>query len=130
MAKATKPDPERIAAAQKSAADELRARAATDTAIADILTLTHRRFELWRRCADRQCRRARGCRGDALACGARYWPVVCSSLEEIGRTGRHGRSAERLARQHLKLWREEDGVLTQLRPVVVGWLPPDDGDGP
>ena len=118
------PATDKIVAAAQRAADERKARAAADPVIVDMLTVAHRRFRLWRLCADRCCRRARACRGDALACGARRWPAVRAWLEEMMQARRRGPAVRRLT--HLREWSEEDGVLVQSRKVYFGWRLPAD----
>jgi hypothetical protein len=52
----------------------LQARATDDAALAAILDALVDRLRLWRLCAGKGCGRARACRGDTVACGARRWP--------------------------------------------------------
>ncbi|HEY1363765.1 MAG TPA: hypothetical protein VGF60_16100 [Xanthobacteraceae bacterium] len=119
-AKAGQPDPAKIAEAQRRAADDLRRRAAESPVIAEVITAAHARLGLWRLCAERVCRRGRGCRGDALACAARHWPVACSCIEEIAEARRLGEPGTAAGR-HLADWSEKDGVLTLRRITLVAW---------
>jgi hypothetical protein len=56
--------------------------AADDPALAAILDALVHRMRLWRPCMGQNCRRARACRGDAVACGARTWPRVKAALRQ------------------------------------------------
>jgi hypothetical protein len=60
----------------------LYARATDDPALATILDALVDRLQLWRLCGGSACGRARGCRGDAVACGARRWPRVRALLRQ------------------------------------------------
>jgi len=124
MGRASRPTIDRTAELQARAAQELRGRAAKDPVVAGLLTGLHRRFRLWRLCAEQGCRRARNCRGDALACSARRWPAVRSFLQLVVKARRRGPAAGRIAGRNLRQWSQEGGVLAQTRKVFISWLPP------
>jgi hypothetical protein len=124
MGRANKPAIDRTAELQARAAQELRGRAAKDPVLSGLLTGLHRRFRLWRLCAEQGCRRAHDCRGDALACGARRWPVARSLLRQIVKARRRGPAVERIAGRNLRHWSEEGGVLGQTQTVFISWRPP------
>jgi hypothetical protein len=77
------------------AADDLYARAGKDPAVAEILRNVHEGLRLWRRCANKQCRRARACCGDVVACGSQRWPVAMACLQAM--KARHGTPLARVA---------------------------------
>jgi hypothetical protein len=60
----------------------LYARATDDPMLAAILDALVDRLQLWQLCAGNACLRARGCRGDAVACGARRWPHARAFLRQ------------------------------------------------
>jgi hypothetical protein len=75
-----------MARAKKQASDPaegLYAQAAREPAVAEMLREVHEALRLWRRCARRECRRARGCCGDPVACGARRWSVAAACLQAM-----------------------------------------------
>ena len=77
---------------------ELSQLAASDDAIEAILAGLHAELGLWRLCAQRRCSRARGCRGEMIACAAVLWPAVSYGLQLIAQQSRRGRAARRRAR--------------------------------
>jgi hypothetical protein len=91
----------------------LHARAPKDAYLAELLRGIHSQLRLWRLCANRGCHRARDCRGDALACGARRWPVGRSCLRQVLAARGSRRAMARLADQHVTDWSEKNGVLTE-----------------
>ena len=99
----------------------LHARALKDAYLVELLRGIHSRLRLWRLCANRGCHRARDCRGDALACGARRWPVGRSCLRRILKARGSWRAKARLADRHVKQWREENGVLTETQTIYFTW---------
>ncbi len=66
-------------------------------------------FELWRRCADRRCRRQRACTGDYAACLKRALPAVPHTAqwqarqEILAATPKNIGAPERAARQCMPL---------------------------
>lgn len=109
---------DRAALAAKVSA-ELAELAAGDAAIAELLVALHGGLRLWRLCADRRCRRARGCRGEVIACAAGHWPAFSAVLETIMQGSRLGRAVRRLVAQRLLRWESEGGVLAEPQKVVV-----------
>ncbi len=108
-----------MARAKKSAdeaAEDLYAGAGKDPAVAEILRDVHEGLRLWRRCANKQCRRARGCCGDLVACGARRWPAATACLQAM--KARDGTSLARVA---------DRKALESAEPqeVVFKWLDSD-----
>ncbi len=109
---------DRAALAAKVSA-ELAELAAGDAVTAEMLVALHRGLRLWRLCADRRCGRARGCRGEVIACAAGNWPAFSAVLEAIMQDSRRGRATGRLVAQRLLRWKSEGGVLAEPRGVVV-----------
>src|SRR5262245_181644 len=104
---------ERAAATQRRAADELKERAKREPVIAEVLTTAHHRLGLWRLCGNGRCWRSYHCRGDALDCAARRWPVACSCLERIAASSHgSGKPPAQVATDHLKGWLDDNGLLT------------------
>jgi hypothetical protein len=113
-------DDHKIVAAAQRAADERKARAAMDPVTACILIDAHLSLGLWRLCKERHCRRARNCRGDMLACGARRWPAVRWHLDRMVKVGPPPPAQQRFEHD-LRGWCEEDGVLVQIEQIHVTW---------
>jgi hypothetical protein len=127
MAKATKPvEPAELAADAAEAAAALAARAGKDPFLRDVLGAMHEALRLWRLCRKQSCRRARGCCGDALVCGARRWPAASETLRLMLEAGakerRKRRGAPRFIDRHLARWTEKGGVLSPPpREIRVTW---------
>jgi hypothetical protein len=102
----------------------LQARALKDAFLAELLRGFHAKFRLWRLCPNRGCHRACDCRGDALACGARRWPVGRSCLRQLLTARGTPRAKAQLADQHVTEWSEKDGVLTETQRITITWGPP------
>jgi hypothetical protein len=114
-------DPEKIAAAQQSAAQTLQQRAAGDPEVAAVILAAHRELSLWSVCAERACQRGKRCCGDEIACAARFWPVAASCLEDVAVAAREGRSPAQTIAQHLSEWIDEGGLLTRVIERQVMW---------
>jgi hypothetical protein len=95
------------------AADDLYARAGKDPAVAEILRNVHEGLRLWRRCANKQCRRARACCGDVVACGSQRWPAALACLKAM--KARHGTPLARVADRKTL-------VSAEPQEVVFKWL--------
>ena len=103
------------------AARERQQRARKDVGLAELLRALHRRLRLWRLCRRDRCKRARGCRGDLLACGARRWPVARAFFQQMIDTRGKGlskRVRRRAARQRMREW-TDDGTAVRMPPEVV-----------
>jgi hypothetical protein len=103
------------------AAQERQQRARKDVEFATLLRATHRRLRLWRLCRRDRCKRARGCCGDVIACGARRWPVVRAFFQQMIDTrgiGLTKAARRRAARQRLREW-SDDGTAVRRLPQVV-----------
>jgi hypothetical protein len=109
---------DRAALAAKVSA-ELAELAAGDPATAELLVALQGGLRLWRLCADRRCARARGCRGEVIACAAGNWPVFAAVLASIMQDSGRGRAVGRLVAQRLLRWKSEGGVQAEPRGVVV-----------
>ncbi len=109
---------DRVALAAKVSA-ELVELAAGNAATAEILAGLHDALALWRLCADRRCRRARGCRSEVIACAAENWPAFSAVLEAIVQGSWRGGAAKRLAGLRLMRWQAEGGVRAEPQKVVV-----------
>jgi hypothetical protein len=117
MKKKETPEDRAVLAAKVSA--ELAELAAGDAVTAELLVALHHGLRLWRLCADRRCGRARGCRGEVIACAAKSWPAFSAVLESIMQNSCRGRAAGRLVAQRLLRWKSEGGVQAEPRGVVV-----------
>ncbi len=103
------------------AAQERQQRARKDVELAELLRAAHRRLRLWRLCRRGRCKRARCCRGDLLACGARRWPVARAFFQQMIDTrgiGLTKAARRRAARQRLREW-SDDGTAVRRPPQVV-----------
>ena len=106
-------------------APALIARAAEDPELAALLRYSHETLRMWRLCARKDCKRARGCCDDAVACGARRLRATRSCFEHIRNAGKTGRAAVRVVNQHLRgCWSERNGVLIERRNIVFTWRGP------
>jgi hypothetical protein len=100
----------------------LMARAAADPEVAALLRYSHEVLRLWRLCARNDCQRARGCRGDEVACGAKRWRAARSCFERIRDAGKTGLAAARVVNRHLRsCWSEKNGVLIERREIMFTW---------
>ena len=96
--------------------------AAEQQAAADFLHIGHDTAGLWRKCADKACRRTRACRGDADACGARRFPEGCTWVQGMLRAMRDGarpRAAMRGADRQVIAMERDEAFGPRARKVVV-----------
>jgi hypothetical protein len=112
------------------AAQDRRQRARKDAELAALLRAAHRRLRLWRLCRRDRCKRARGCCGDLVACGARRWPVARDFFEHMLDLHGQGFSTPallRAAKQRLGEW-TDDGSAVRMLPQVVTfqWVTPEE----
>ena len=94
-------------ARQKRRADDEAARQTRIAARRGLNTV----LQFWIDCADKQCLRAKGCRGDVDACFRRYWPQVPEELKVWMRAGITARNkglsvqeAGRVAEAEVERW--------------------------
>jgi hypothetical protein len=119
-----------MARARKRAIDPaaaLYARAADDPALAAILDALVDRMRLWRPCTGQGCQRARICRGDAVACGARRWPRAKSLLLQGVRARRVAPAAPPAARP-LPQRPAARGTKAAARKITIDWRDKRDGN--
>jgi hypothetical protein len=91
---------------------------------AALVLAFHEHLQLWRLCRKPACRRARGCRGDALACAAGRWKAARAILAPApGGRRVTGEAAQRLLRQRLRLWSEVRGVLCEHKELLFLGMP-------
>jgi len=107
----------RKTAAERAA--ELLKRAEKDPSLACLLRVLHERFALWRLCRNKACKRARCCRGDEVACGARRWPSAKSMLGAIRRARLRQLRCGTAASRHFQ--RLAAQALRGPGPVLVSW---------
>jgi hypothetical protein len=108
------------------AAQERRQRARKDVELAALLRAAHGRLRLWRLCRRDRCKRARGCCGDLVACGARRWPVARDFFQHMIDLHGQGLSTparRRAAKQRMREW-TDDGSAVRRPPEVTTfrWL--------
>ena len=112
-----------MARARKRAIDPaaaLYARAADDPALAAILDALVDRMRLWRPCTGEGCQRARACRGDAVACGARTWPRVKAALR-LRMSARRAAPAAPPAARPLPQRPAARGTKAAARKITIDW---------
>jgi hypothetical protein len=103
--------------------EAVRARIEKNPMAGPMVLAFHRKWQLWRLCDKKACQRARACRGDELACGARRWKVTQSILAKLKARGVDGLAAERLVWRSRALWSEVNGVLCEHKELLFLGMP-------